>query len=147
MNMVDSPDPDYLQKGGPSEKKAHWLKRNGARLALIVLNVALAGAVVFLLVTRPDLLQAYGGLSGQVVNAEGSPLSNAQVFISSAERWVTVDANGRFAVDRLPAGQTLILVVLQSENNSVGGPLLSQAVTIPADQTAELGALVLADTP
>jgi hypothetical protein len=145
MSMVDSPDPDYLEKGGPSEKKAPWLLRYGWRLTLIILNVTLLG-IVMLLIIQPDFLKANGGLTGQVVNADGSPLPNAVVFVTSAERWVPVDSQGRFAFEGIPAGQTLVLVVIQSDTTSMSGPPWSQAVTVPVGQTADLGALVIADS-
>lgn len=147
MSLVDSPKPEYLQEGGPSEKKAPWLRRHFWKLTLVLLNLALATVIVTTVMTRPDLFRASGGLTGQVVSAQGSPVRDAQVFISSAERWVTVDGQGRFAVERIPAGPTVVIVVKLPQSNGVGGEPSSQAVTIVRNETLDLGTLVLIDAP
>lgn len=147
MSLVDSPKPEYLQEGGPSEKKAPWLRRHFWLVTLVVLNLALGTIIVGTLITRPDLFRASGRIAGQVVSAQGSPVRDAQVFISSAERWVMVDSEGRFAAEQIPVGPTVVIVVRLPQSDGTGGAPYSRAVTIARGQTVDLGTVLLIDAP
>jgi hypothetical protein len=143
MSLVDSPKPDYLQAGGPSEKKAPWVRRHFWKVTLALLNLGVAAVIIATVVTRPDLFRAYGGVSGQVVDAQGSPVTDAQIFVSSAERWLAVDSVGRFTLDRVPVGPTLVLVVHSPQGTSAGAPPISQAVIIVRGRTVDVGTLLI----
>jgi hypothetical protein len=147
MNLVDSPTPDYAETGGPAEKPPPWWRRHIFQLALVGLNLILALGVGATLLAHPELLRPSGSLVGRIVNARGGPQPGAQIFVVSAERWATVDSQGRFAIDRIPAGQTVILVIASSPDQQPNGPPLSAVVTIGPGQTLDLGTVSLPDTP
>lgn len=147
MNLVDSPKLDYQETGGPSEKQAPWWRRHFFQLTLIGLNVILGGIIIALLLAQPELLRPSGSLVGRIVNMQGSPLPEAQIFVSSAERWATVNDQGQFVIDHVPAGETLVLIVSSSPNQPPKGPPLSATITIPAGGTFDVGTVALEDAP
>lgn len=69
---------------------------------------------LLLLVPVPGLAQSSGGIRGQVTDIAGVPIRQAQVIVrnerSGAERGATVDADGRYSVQRLPAGSYAVRV-------------------------------------
>ena len=147
MNLVDSPNLDYLETGGPSEKLPPWWRRHFFQLTLVGLNVLLALFIVTLLLSQPALLRPTGALKGRIVNAQGSPLPRAQIFVISAERWAAVDSQGHFLMDRVPTGNTAVMIISTSPDKPPTGPPLSGLVTIVAGQTLDLGTVSLADAP
>src|SRR5262245_2997486 len=132
MSLVDSPTPDYLEKGGPSEKRPPWWRRHVRQLILVGLNVIVLVLIAGMLLSRPELLRPSGSLTGRIVNEQGSPLPAAEIFVVSAERWANVDDQGKFAMDRIPAGETAVLFVSSSPDQPPKGPPSSAVVTIPA---------------
>ena len=147
MKLVDSPNPDYLETGGPSEKRPPWWRRHVLQLTLVGLNVLLALFIGALLLSQPALLRPTGALKGQIVNGQGGPLPQAQIFVISAERWAAVDGQGRFLMDRVPVGQTAVMIVSTSPDKPPTGPPLSGMVTIVAGQTLDLGTVSLSNAP
>lgn len=55
-------------------------------------------------------LLAQSSIQGQVLNATGSPLAGANVFLSALERGTATDEQGYFALDNLPAGEHRIAI-------------------------------------
>ena len=147
MPLVDSPSLDYLETGGPSEKQAPWWRRHIMQLLLVALNVLLAIVVAGIVLAQPELLRPSGSLVGRVVDAQGNALPQAQLFLVSANRWVTVDGEGRFVVDRIPPGETAVLFVSSSPDLPPQGPPLSALVTIPSGQTLDVGIMALPPAP
>ena len=143
MNLVDSPSLDYQETGAPSEKPKPWWRRHIPQLVLVGLNVLLAVVIAALLISQPELLRPSGSLAGQVVDALGHPLPQAQLFIVSAKRWAVVDGQGRFVVDRIPPGETAVLFVSTAPDVPPLGPPLSAVVTIPSGQTLDVGIMAL----
>jgi hypothetical protein len=147
MNTVDSPELDYQEKGGPSEKQAPWWRRHLFQLVLGGLNLILIILVAGLLLSQPGLFEPTGSLTGRVVNARGYPIAQAQVFVISAERWVAVDAHGRFVIDRVPVGETVVLIVDAPPSVPPTAPPVGALVNIVARQTVDLGIVALAHAP
>ncbi len=82
-------------------------RRPAARRTALLTALAAVGTLA-LLAVRP--LAAQAGLSGRVVDADGSPVAGASVTVSELGRRVRTEPNGTFTVADVPAGTYSVVV-------------------------------------
>ncbi len=93
-----------------------------------------AAAVVLILVLFSPIADAEepAVLSGTVVDAAGSPVPDAEVSLPELRRTTVTDAEGRFELAGLPAGDVLISVISLRSGSAV------ERVTVAPDAPPEL---------
>src|SRR5688572_22874680 len=103
-----------------------------------VFRVAMAVTVLAAILPRESSGQqpAFSGVAGTVIDSIHGvvPLPNATVMVGSTGRKAVTDAEGRFRIDSIPAGDhslTLIHPLLDTLNVAI----TTRAVAFPAGQT------------
>lgn len=97
-------------------------------------RIGAALATVLLLVLPAQAAQAQeGAVAGQVIDETGTrPLEGAQVFVAGTEIGTLTDAQGRYRLTGVPAGEARIQVRL------IGFTGQTQTITVQAGQTVNL---------
>ncbi len=118
MKFVNSPKVEYQPDGLP---RARVSKRPFIFRVIIGITIFLALSLNLYVFMRADIttiaLDNNSGAEGMVLDAENRPLSNVLVFSAEFPAVsTTTDEDGRFQLDRLPAGVNQLIVV----RNNVG---------------------------
>ena len=87
----------------------------------------------------PLAAQSTGQISGTVTAEDGGPLSGASVSIGGTDLGTLSDAEGRFTISNVPAGQYTV------QGRMIGYASATSSVTLAAGQTANVS-LVLTPT-
>jgi hypothetical protein len=142
MSFVNSPKIKYAADGKPREQLGCGSQIARALTILLVL-IALA-LVLYPFVTTnlySRIVQTDGTVRGTVVNSQKNPIANAEVFLVTApNQIVKTDANGAFALDQVPSGKQVIIVVL----NEIGQ---EYPVQIQSGTATQVGALAYIAPP
>ncbi len=89
-------------------------------------------ALLMLLVAVPVAAQEVGTIEGTVrATASGAPLSDVQVFVQGTTRGAMTDAQGKFRILAVPAGDRVVMAQL------IGRARGTQAVHVTADSTTQ----------
>lgn len=131
MSFVNSPQIKYSADGKPRERLGcgsqvmRGLTILFAILALGLLVYSSLGTNLASWVVRRD-----GAVHGVVVNANKQPLANAQVFLVAApDQLVNTASDGTFALDALPSGAQVLIVVMNEIGQEYPVKILSGSVT------------------
>ncbi len=111
MKLEQSPDFDQYKDGLPEPPLDPGVRRKRFRillLALLLLVLALS-AINFLGSRSAAILTGTGAVAGTVVDQDGRPFQG-EIFILGTDLGTTTDADGRFSLDRAPAGPQLLIV-------------------------------------
>ena len=111
MRFDESPSLETYKDGLPEPPPDPSVRRKRFRIVLLIalLAVLFLGAVNFLQSQTAGFLLDTGAVTGMVVDENGKPFQG-EVFILGTELAVAPDANGYFALDRVPAGQQSLIV-------------------------------------
>lgn len=136
MSFVNSPQIKYSADGKPRERLgcgsqiARGLTLALFLIALVILAYPFVTTNLFNRVIRTD-----GAVRGVVVNAQNQPLFDASLFLVAAPSTiVNTNADGSFALDNVPGGSQVVIVVV----NEIGQEF---PVIIESGKITELGAL------
>jgi hypothetical protein len=146
MPFDDSPSLDTVAHGfqelPPPPPKKTWLTPGRKRLYALGLVMVLALLALLIFNGSQDNLlsrtKALGAVSGQVLDEKDQP-AQAEVLILGVLGPTKTDAQGKFVLSGLPAGQYTLVAGYQ-------GSAREFPVTIITDQVVELGSLRLVST-
>jgi TonB-dependent starch-binding outer membrane protein SusC len=94
-----------------------------------VIVPSVAAALAFANADRASAQTAVGRITGQVVDSiAGLPIANAQVIIPGTALGATVNAQGRYAINNVPAGRTTVRA------QRIGYGFVEQGVVVTAGQ-------------
>jgi hypothetical protein len=111
MQLEQSPGFDQYKDGLPEPPPDPAIRRKRFRLfllALLLLVLALS-AINFLGSKSAAILTGTGAISGTVIGPDGEPFQG-EIFVLGTDLQTTTDADGRFFLDRVPAGPRLLIV-------------------------------------
>jgi hypothetical protein len=112
MSFDESPSLDQFQNGMPEKLPDPIERAKKFRILLLVITliVSLIGFSVILKDTRTlENLTATGVVRGRVVDENGQPF-HGRIFILGTQLITQTDANGNFALSRVPAGERILIV-------------------------------------
>ncbi|MBI5304026.1 MAG: carboxypeptidase regulatory-like domain-containing protein [Chloroflexi bacterium] len=131
MSFVNSPAVQYTTDGKPRERLG--CGSQVARVLTVVLMVLALALVAYPLLgtnLASRVARSDGAVRGVVVGAQEQPLAEAQVFLVAApDVTVTTQADGRFALDALPSGAQVLIVVVNEIGQEYPVNILSGAIT------------------
>ncbi|MFZ5819131.1 MAG: hypothetical protein ACOYYJ_04440 [Chloroflexota bacterium] len=140
MQLEQSPGFDQYKDGLPEPPPDPAIRRKRFRLlllALLLLVLALS-AINFLGSKSAAILTGTGAVSGTVVGQDGSPFQG-EIFVLGSDLRTTTDADGRFFLDRAPAGPQLLIVA----DDSLGREFPVQVVS---GETVDMGQIQFVPT-
>ena len=141
MPLENAPIHQHDNQDGIRSDLAHPNKKRRAVrliiLALLVL-VAILAAVNFLNSDTAGVMMGKGSLTGQVFNAQGTPLP-AEIFILGTDLQAQAAPDGSFTLDGVPEGQRALVAGHDGHGVEVD-------VSISAGQTTNLGQIRIVTT-
>lgn len=140
MKLEQSPDFEQYKDGLPEPPPDPTVRRKRFRillLALLLLVFALS-ALNFLDSKSAAILTGTGTVSGTVVGPDGEPFQG-EIFVLGTDLRTTTAADGRFSLDRVPAGPRLLIVA----DDSLGREFPVQVVS---GETVEMGQIQFVPT-
>jgi Carboxypeptidase regulatory-like domain len=107
-------------------------------IAVLFLAVLVTGLVFMLERTATSGIQV-GSVTviGQVVDSNGNPIPNAQVYVEGMDYAVTTDQSGNFAINGAPDGQVVVVVGVTPQ------PPHFEVVNAQENDTKDLGQIVV----
>jgi len=111
MQFEESPDLNSYKEGLPEPPPGPGAQRKRFRvfLLLIMFLVLLLSVVNFMGSQTAALLTQTGKVTGAVIDQDGDPF-RGEIFVLGTDLAVSTDTEGRFNLDRVPAGSQLIIV-------------------------------------
>lgn len=133
MPIESSPKLDDFQEGMPEQLPPGHRGARPLRIAIAVLAVVVLAMGYSRLVQEGRLatLGGTGALAGQVVLEDGRPLQATVIVVKAGVSEVT-DAEGRFQLERLPAGEHDLVVGYRGAGREY-------PVTVLSGQIVDLG--------
>ncbi|WP_161569244.1 carboxypeptidase regulatory-like domain-containing protein [Candidatus Oscillochloris fontis] len=95
----------------PPPRPYEWEIRVGVRIGTLILALVLVILVIIKIAQSPVMgnIGGYGSISGVVIDSAGRPTS-AEIIIEQTNLIIQTDANGRFTLEKVPAGAHLMVV-------------------------------------
>ncbi len=140
MQLEQSPGFDQYKDGLPEPPPDPAAQRKRFRLLLLalLLVVLILSALNFLGSKSMSILTGSGAVTGVVVDQDGRPFQ-CQVVILGTELSAATDSNGRFLLDRVPAGAQILIVA----DDALGREF---PVEVIPGETVEMGQLQFVPT-
>ncbi len=136
MSMTDSPDLEYYPDGKPPTPEKRSIRPTTAIIAVLALAVVVLMALNFLPGGTLTSGQV-GSVSGQVINASGTPLPDVILYVEGSLDTAVTGTDGRFTLPAVPAGAgTLVMGVTPD-------PPQFRDISVSPQQNTELGSMVL----
>lgn len=104
MTLNDSPSLNDLSSTLPEHEPQQGKRRSWVVIAVLFMVVAILGVVNFMQSDAATVLRGAGTISGQVVDANGVALYEAEVFLVNGGKSAWTDVNGYFELGDVPAG-------------------------------------------
>ena len=133
MKFENSPSLGEYKHGLPERPPDSTTRRRRLRIVILIvlLFVLLLGAANLMKSQTGGILMGTGAVRGVVVDQNGAPF-HGRIFILGTKLAAVTDSNGRFQLDRVPAGAQSLIVA----DNLVGRDFPVQVI---AGQTADVG--------
>ena len=108
------PLPEPAPEAKPPTKRPRWTR---ILIGVLVIAIVFSGALFVLMRTRPVTETRAGSstIQGIVVDTQGDPIPDAQVYVEGMESEVRTDARGAFAINNAPSGQVMVVVGVTPE--------------------------------
>lgn len=128
MGLENSPSLKEFEHGLPPRLPDSSRGHRRARALIAVLSVCLAVLVVVNLFSHQMMVFSSGSgtITGMVLDDQGRP-AVAEIIIERTDLLTRSDTSGRFAVERVPAGEHLLVVA--SEDVALEYPIIAVAGT------------------
>ena len=140
MPLENAPSIHDNQDGIRADLAHPEKKRRAVRLIILALLVlvAILAAMNFLNSDTAGLMMGKGSLTGQVFNAQGTPLP-AEIFILGTELQAQAAPDGSFTLDSVPEGHRSLVAGHDSYGVEVN-------VSVSAGQTTDIGQIRIVTT-
>ncbi|EFO81613.1 hypothetical protein OSCT_0468 [Oscillochloris trichoides DG-6] len=110
----------------PPPRRYEWELRVAVRIGTLILAIILVILVIIKIAQSPmaATIGGYGSISGIVIDSSGQP-TTAEIIIEQTNLITATDANGRFVIEKVPAGAHLLVVA--RDNLGVEYPIVAIA--------------------